>query len=455
VGPAFLLFVGAGVVLGGVTGARAQGQPAVQTPPAAQQDSAGAAGQAAAPEAKASEAQPVKGFTLPPEVYQKAVAYSRQKYIHYFVGAAYGFLVLLVLLVLRVGPTLRDLAQRASRRPFVQGLIFSPLLLLTVAVLEIPTDAWDQQLALRFGRSVQGWGSWAADWITNQMIGLVVGTMLVGILYAVIRRSPRRWWFYFWLASLPVLLFVIFLAPVVIDPLFYKFEPLQGRQPVLVAEIEKVVQRGGMSIPPERMYEMNASTKQTGLNAYVSGFGASKRVVVWDTTIAKATIPEILFVFGHEMGHYVLLHIPKELSIFAFILLVLLYLGYRAVHWALGRWGTVWRINGVGDFASLPALLLLLTFYAFLASPIFNTVSRHFEHEADRYGLEVIHGIVPDQSQVAAGYFQKSGELNLADPDPNPFIKIWFFDHPSRTERVNFCLTYDPWSKGQSPVYVK
>jgi Zn-dependent protease with chaperone function len=302
---------------------------------------------------------------------------------------------------------------------------------------------------------VQTWGAWTRDWILNQAIMLIVGTLLVGILYFVIRRSPRRWWFYFWLASIPILLALFFLQPIVIDPLFYTFKPLETVQPVLLSEMQKVVQRGGMEIPADRMFVMNASSKQTGLNAYVTGFGASKRVVVWDNTIAKATVPETLFVFGHEMGHYVLHHIPKEIAIDAALLLFLLYVGYRSSSGMLARWGTQWGIRDLQDWASLPALLFVITLLAFLATPAFNGVSRHFEHEADRYGLEVIHGIVPNPNQVAAHYFQKSGERNLADPDPSTFIKVWFFDHPTRPERVHFVATYNPWSNGETPKYVK
>jgi STE24 endopeptidase len=225
-------------------------------------------------------------------------------------------------------------------------------------------------------------------------------------------------------------------------------------QPVLLAEMQKVVHRGGMEIPPERMFVMNASSKQTGLNAYVTGFGASKRVVVWDNTIAKATIPETLFVFGHEMGHYVLLHIPKEIAIDAAILLFLLYMGYRLSNWMLARRGSQWGIRSLQDWASFPLLFFVITALAFLATPAFNAVSRHFEHEADRYGLEVIHGIVPNPNQVAAHYFEKSGEMNLSDPDPSTFDKAWFFDHPTRPERVHFVATYDPWSEAKSPEYV-
>ena len=394
-------------------------------------------------------------YAPPPEQSARAKAYSNAKYRHIFIGTFYGFLVLLVILRWRVAPAFRDLAERVSARRSVQLIVFAPLILLTIAVLGIPSDIWDQLLDRAYGLSVQTWGPWTRDWILNQAVMLIVGTLLVAILYFVIRRSPRRWWFYFWLASIPILLAIFFLQPIVIDPLFYKFTPLQTVQPVLLSEIQKVARRGGMEIPADRMFVMDASSKQTSLNAYVAGFGASKRVVVWDTTIAKATIPETLFVFGHEMGHYVLHHIPKEISIQGFILLFLLYVGYRLSNGMLARWGRQWGIRDLQDLASLPALLFVITVLAFLATPAFNSVSRHFEHEADRFGLEVIHGIVADPNQVAAHYFQKSGEKNLADPDPSTLIKIWFFDHPTRPERVHFAATYDPWSKGETPKYVK
>lgn len=394
-------------------------------------------------------------YAPPPAEYARAKAYSSAHYRHVFIDAFYGFLLLLVLLRWRVAPAYRNLAERTSSRRFLQKIIFVPLILLTISILGIPTDIWDQSLERAYGLSVQGWGAWMRDWVVNQALMLIVGTLLIGILYGVIRRSPKRWWFYFWLASIPILLLMFFLQPIVIDPLFYTFKPLESVQPVLLSEMQKVVHRGGMDVPADRMFVMNASSKTTGLNAYVTGFGASKRVVVWDNTIANATVPETLFVFGHEMGHYVLLHIPKEIAIDATILLFLLYLSYRLSNGMLARWGAQWGIRDLQDWASLPALLFVITLLAFLATPVFNGVSRHFEHEADRYGLEVIHGIVPDPNQVAAHYFQKSGQKNLSDPDPSTFIKVWFFDHPTRPERVHFVATYNPWAEGQEPKYVK
>ena len=419
-------------------------------------------GQEAAPlttppssEAAPAETRIIKGYTLPPEKYEQAVAYSRAQYRLYFIGVIYGLVVLLAVLGGRVAPKFRDWAERASSRRFIQAVVYVPLLMGTLGILGLPTAISGQWLALKYDQSVQGWGSWFWDWTKGQLIELVMSTFLIWLLYGVIRRSPRRWWFSFWLALLPILVFVIFIRPYVIDPLFFQFTPLEQTQPALVTQVEKVVERGGLEVPRERMFEMKASEKLKSVNAYVTGWGASQRIVVWDTIIEKMTTPQILFVFGHEMGHYVLGHIPRFIAFFWVVLLVFLYLGYRGMHWALERWGRRWAIRSVDDWASLPVLLLCFSLFLFLAAPLLNTHSRSVEHEADIYGLEVIHGVVPDSQQAAAEAFQVLGEIDLADPDPSPFIKVWLYDHPALNERILFAQSYDPWSQGRAPAFVK
>jgi Zn-dependent protease with chaperone function len=425
---------------------------------AAAQQPAPAEPQPAAPAAQsapAEEKKPVTGFTLPPEKYEKAVEYARSRYRLYFIDFVYGLVVLGGLLAWRVAPRFRDLAERASGRRFVQTLVFVPLIFVTLDLLGLPIAMYRQSLALKYDQSIQGWGSWFWDWTKGEMIGLVLSIFLTWILYGVIRRSPRRWWFYFWLASLPIIVFLIFVTPVIIDPLFFKFSPLEARRPDLVVEIEKVTRRGGLEIPRERMFEMNASEKLKSVNAYVTGFGASKRVVVWDTTLERATMPQTLYIFGHEMGHYVLRHIPRTIAFISGLLLGMLFLGYHALHAALGRWGPRWAIRGPDDWASLPVLLVAFSVFSFFASPILNTYSRWQETEADIYGIEVIHGIVGQSRDAAAEAFQLLGEINLADPNPHPFIKVWLYSHPPLNERITRIRGYDPWSRGQPTKFVR
>jgi STE24 endopeptidase len=397
----------------------------------------------------------VTAYTLPPDLYRKARNLSKIRFRLALIGFVYGLIVLWLILHWKLAPKYRDWAEKFSVRRFFQGIIFAPLLLLTIAVLTLPLDAYGEWVEKQYGISVQSWTSWSWDWIKGELISLVIGTILIWLLYIVIRRSSRRWWFYFWLVSLPVGVFLFFIGPWVIDPMFHKFEPLARRDPELTARLEQMVQRAGENIPPERMFWMGAGEKTTGLNAYVTGIGASKRIVVWDTTIAKMNTPQIVFVAGHETGHYVLRHIPKGLSFFAVLLLVAFYLGYRAIGWVLVRWGTGWAIRGLNDWASLPALLLLLSIFFFVTNPLASALSRHYEHQADQYGLEVTHGLTPDSSQVAAQAFQRLGEVDLADPDPSRLQIFLFYDHPSVPDRIQFCLTYDPWQDGGHGEFVQ
>jgi Zn-dependent protease with chaperone function len=275
------------------------------------------------------------------------------------------------------------------------------------------------------------------------------------ILFLVIRKSPRRWWFNFWLASLPIILGIFILEPIVIDPLFYKFEPLANQHPQLTADLQKLTQRAGLQIPRDRMFLMNASTKTNQLNAYVTGFGASKRVVIFDNTIQKLTPQETLFIFGHEAGHYVLNHIRNGFLFFAVVSLIVLYAAYRLLQAMLARWGTNWKVYGPQDWAALAVLLLILEGVMFISSPVINGYSRVQEHAADVFGLELIHGIVPNSAQVAAHAFQALGEIDLADPNPPAFITFWMYSHPPLAERLVFAHAYDPWGKNQPPKYIK
>jgi Zn-dependent protease with chaperone function len=202
------------------------------------------------------------------------------------------------------------------------------------------------------------------------------------------------------------------------------------------------------------MFEMRASDKVTTYNAYVTGIGASKRVVVWDNTSKDLTIPETLFVFGHEQGHYVLNHIWISLAFGIGGLLLALYLMHRLIIGVLVRWGPRWEVREISDLASLPAFLLVFSLLSLLSQPVSAGFSRYLEHQADVYALEVTHGLVPDSSQVAAHAFQKLGEKGMSYPRPNPLYVLWAFDHPPIADRVRFAVDYRPWDKNLPTKFV-
>ena len=430
-------------------------EPSLAVPAAQSQAPSASTSSTAAPNAAAGETpKRITAYTLPPDLYQKTKHLERVRLAFFVLAPIYGLLVLWLFLGWKLGPKYRDWAERASSKLFVQALVFSPLFVLTLDIFDLPVGLFEQWVLRKYGLSVQGWASWAWDWTKGEFVNVIIAIIFIWILYAVLRRSPRRWWFYFWLAALPLGVLLVFIQPLVIDPLFHQFEPLEQKDPALTAALEQMVQRAGENIPPERMYWMNASEKVNELNAYVTGIGGSKRIVVWDTTIAKMTTPQIVSVAGHEMGHYVLNHIPKGLGIYALGSLVLFYLGYRSIGWLLKWRGARWGIRATDDLASLPALLLLFSIFLLILTPVANGISRYFEHQADQYSLEVTHGLTPDSGQVAAQALQVLGEVDLEYPDPSRLDVLLTDDHPPTRDRVRFALTYNPWANGGTGEFV-
>jgi STE24 endopeptidase len=433
-------------------------QPPLNSPAASaqqqmQNSSAPSAPAATPPQTEAP--RKITAYTLPPDLYRKAHTRGRILFSLRLFSFFYTVSILWFILQRRLSAKYRDCAENFPRSRFLQALLFTPLLVLTIHVLRLPLDVLEEWIEKSYGISVQPWGSWIGDWAKAQFLVILIGIPLVWILYSVIHKSPRRWWLYFWFVSLPIILLIVFISPYVIEPMFNKFEPLTSKASELVPRLQNVTRRAGQEIPPERMFWMKASDKTISTNAYVSGFGASKRIVIWDTAIAQETPDEVVTDFGHEMGHYVLGHIWKGIIFGAALLFVLLYLGYRSIGWLLARWGARWGVRGLDDLASLPALLLLITVFAFLANPITSAFSRFEENQADIYSLEVTHGILPDPGQASAHEFQVWGETVFDDPDPNSIDVLLFYDHPTTADRIHLFVTYDPWSKGEQPQFVK
>jgi len=406
-------------------------------------------------ESKTTEQTRTEQYTLSHERQAKAVAYSRAGYTLYFVSYLLGGLFLFLILRLGWAARFRDMAEHVSDKKWVQGFVFVPLLFLTLDVLDLPVSLYWHSLSLHYQQSVQGWSSWFWDWTKGELLNAGFGIVLVLILFAVMRRSPRRWWLYFWFPAVLILLGIIVTRPLVIDPLFNKFEPLSRQHPDLVVSIEKLAKHAGVPISEDRIFLMVASQKTNAINAYVTGLGTSKRVVIWDTLLQKTTNDESLFIVGHELGHYVLGHVWHGFLLGAAGLLLALYLLFRGLHWAMDRWARDWKLYGQEDWASLAVLLLLLQILLFVSSPVISGYSRMREHAADVYGLEVIHGLIPHSEEVAAHTFQVLGEIDLSDPNPPPFVTFWLYSHPPLAERLVFAHSYDPWSKGESPKYVK
>lgn len=406
------------------------------------------------PAGKSRDSQPVTQYTLPPDKLRESEDLARTGHELYFEDFAVSTILLILLLRLRVASQFRTWAERATRNRFGQALIFTALILGALDLALLPWRARGHALALQYNLSVQSWGSWLGDVAKGEAITILIGALLAFLAFKFLERSPRRWWLGFWAIAVPLVVFGTFLEPLVFEPMFYDFRPLAASHADLTHKIQELGERAGMTIPENRIFEMLASKKLNELNAYVTGIGPSKRVVVWDTLLAKMTDNETLDVVGHELGHYVLGHVWKGIVLSVIGLFVSLWVLHWLLDATLNRWAGQFGIRQLADWPTLAVLWLLASLLTFAATPIDNAVSRYFEHQADQFGLEVIHGVVPDAPQVAAHSDQVLGEVDLEEPDPSPLVVFWFYDHPSIASRIQFSLHYDPWSGGRQPEFV-
>ena len=400
-----------------------------------------------------------QAYSLSPDKLAKAIAFSRTRQILGLIGSLWGLAFLWLLLTSRAAATLATRIEALVKPCWLQGLLFFAALLVLMTLADLPVGWYGHRVSLAYGISVQSWGSWVSDLAKGLGLTLLFGAPLMLLFHWIVRRSPRRYWFWIWAVTLPLMVLSALGSPL-LEPIFDRFDPLQKDHPALVAKLETVVHRTGTKIPPERMFLMQASLKSNGLNAYVSGIGATKRIVVWDTTAGRIPDDEVLFIFGHESGHYVLNHIPKELA-WSAVGLFFLYWGCAGCAvWLVNRYGHRWGIagdsaaaQGSGQASLYPragfvVLLFVVSVAGFVLEPVSNTFSRHFEHEADVYGQEAIHGLVADPQRTAVDAFNHLGEAWLEDPNPNLFLEFWTYSHPSTQHRAEFAAHYDPWKAG-------
>ncbi|MFP5247569.1 MAG: M48 family metallopeptidase [Thermoanaerobaculia bacterium] len=380
------------------------------------------------------ERQQDKRFEV--RITDEMIRHSRIRDILYFVGVAWSGAALLLLLVTGASRKMRDAAARITKRPFLLAMLYLVFFILATALLDFPLTYYSGFVVPhQFELSDQSFGSWMLDQLKGLAVGLVIGT-IVGAFALLGIRKVKNWWFALWAASVPLIILMVVIQPIVLDPLFNKFEPLQDQ--VLRQKLLDLASRAG--IEGSRVYQVNKSKQTKTLNAYVNGIGPTNRIVMWDTLLAKMTHDEVLGVMGHEMGHYVLQHIWKGLAFSLAISLVVFFVLQRIYDRTAPRWGFTER----GDPAAVPWLLLISGVLTFLLSPVFSGFSRYVEHEADVFALELTH-----LNEPFATAFVKMAEDSKRDPSPHPFIKFWRYSHPPIAERIPFALGYRPWEKGE------
>ncbi len=385
------------------------------------------------------------GLVATPEPSEKAVRYYHGGVALWLIDTAWGLLVPAVFLFTGFSARLRNLAQRLGRRWFFALGIYFLFFTALSFVIDLPLSYYEGYAREHaYGLSNQALGKWLGDELKTLMVSCIAGVMFLWIPYLLLRRSPKRWWFYTSLVAIPFLFFAMLVSPVWIDPLFNDFGSMKDKG--LESQILSLAERAG--IEGGRVYEVNKSVDTKTLNAYVTGFLNTKRIVLWDTIIAKLTPGELLFVMGHEMGHYALGHVYKGILFFSVLILLILYVAHCLSNGLIARFRERFGFDRLSDIASLSLILMLASLLGLATAPITNGFSRWMEHEADRFGLEITQ-----DNRSAASAFVKLMTEDLGVPRPHPLVVIFRATHPTLGNRIDFCNAYKPWKTGQPMKY--
>jgi len=429
-----LFLVTAAALAGPILAARAPATPPPDEAPHGIANEAGEPGQGRNPASVDS------GPVAVPEPTEKALRHAREGNWLWATETLWGLLVPGVILFTGFSSRLRDLARRIGRNWFFTIAVYFLMFALITFVVDLPLSYFSEFVRPHaYGLSNQTFGKWFGDELKGLVVGLIMGGLLLWVPYGLVRKSPRRWWLWTAVLAIPTAAFFLLIAPVAIDPLFNTFGPMKDK--ALEQRILDLASRAG--IEGARVFEVDKSTDTNTVNAYVTGFGGSKRIVLWDTTIQKLAPDELLFVMSHEMGHYVLGHVVKSIFFFAGVILVTLYAAYRLQSGLIARHAQRFGFTELADIASLPLVMVLVGVLSFVITPVAAGYSRWQEHEADRFGLEITRN-----NHAAATAFVKLQQENLGVPRRGLLYKLWRADHPLLGERIDFCNAYKPWEQG-------
>jgi STE24 endopeptidase len=338
----------------------------------------------------------------------------------------YGVVVALLLLNLRWSARMRDLSERVTRFKPVHTFVYWLQYFVLTSILIFPLTVYEDYFREhKYGLATQTFGPWMGDQLKNLGVNLVLVGILVVMLFGIVRRLPRTWWIWGSVATIVFLIFVVLIAPVYIFPIFNKVTRLDD--PKIVDPILSMARANG--IPAKDVYEIDASKQSTRMSANVSGFATTMRITLNDNLLRRGSPEEIQAVMGHEMGHYVMNHIYKSIMSQLIITVVAFAYLFWGLNWTLQRWGEKWQIRGVGDTAVLPLVVLLVSIFGFVTTPLDNTLTRTQEYEADMYGLNTARK--PDGFAQAAIHLGEYRKMN-----PSPIEELIFFDHPSGRNRI-------------------
>ncbi|MBI5441346.1 MAG: M48 family metallopeptidase [Deltaproteobacteria bacterium] len=309
---------------------------------------------------------------------------------------------------------------------FLSGILFFLGLVWAKTFLGIPFDLYSTfRIENRYGFNTTTGKLWLADFVKSLAVSSVLLAILAAAALGLIAWSPERWWLWVWAFFVGFSVLLLFLSPYVIEPLFFKFEPV--REEGLEEEIRGIAEKAGLKV--SRIFQVDASRRSKHSNAYFSGIGKVKRIVLFDTLLAQMTHAEILAVLAHEMGHWKKRHVLKRLGLTAGTALIALWLAFRLLRWG-GLPGVI-GLDSASPYLQWVILGFLGTIASFPVGPLFAALSRRDEREADRYAAELT-----GSPEALASALLKLSRETLANLHPHPLYAEVYYSHPPVTERV-------------------
>ena len=431
---AWLLALGAALLMATAQGQTAAATPATPATPASVSAPGGSnfriravddAWRAALPRDAAAATQAYLD-RLPADVVARSNAYYEGGYWMRLWNWLASLALALLLLATRPSTALRDwAAQRLKWAPLRDGF-YGAAYLAAGWLLTLPLTIYEGFVREHaYGMATQGFAAWFGEQLLSLLVTVVIGSLLVALLYAVLRRAGAQWWLWGTAAMMVFMTLGVAVAPVFIEPLFNTYKPVP-EGPLKSAVLSMAHANG---VPVDNVFVFDASRQTTRVSANVSGLFGSAAVRLNDNLLNRSSEAEIRAVMGHEIGHYAMNHIPKSLLMFGVVIMVGFLISQVAMRGLLARFGARWRVNTVGDVASLPLLAAVLGSYLFFATPVLNSISRTQETEADFWGLNLAR-----EPHGEAEVLLKLTEYRK--PDPGPIEEIVFYTHPSTRTRI-------------------
>lgn len=365
--------------------------------------------------------------------------YSQIRNLLFFLSTPLEWLIYLFILVGGISRAFTKWADQTSKFKVLRNAIYVLWLSFFTFIAVFPLSYFSYYLSKMYNISTQSFPSWMKDELIDFWVNFATMFIIVTVVYWLINRSKKRWWLYAWLLSVPFTLFMMFVQPVLIDPLYNDFYPLKDKE--LETKILELASQA--DIPAEHVFEVNMAEKTNALNAYVTGIGSNSRIVLWDTTLNKLSEEQILFIMAHEMAHYVEKHLYIGIGGYLLLSLVGLYLAAKLMDYIVNRWGSALKISAVNHLSSFPLFLMILSVLLFVSSPFSNLVSRYQESRADRYAIEMT-----DNTNAGIETFQELTRAGLSQVNPPFLVKIFRYGHPTMLERITMIEEYE-LEKGQ------